>query len=622
MPIQIDLGSSTPRKAPVKQGRVVGIDLGTTNSLVAIERDGRPYVIVNPSENPLLPSVVTLSDDGRFERVGEAAKAERALRPRNAIFSAKRLLGRSLKDLGAEASELPFALVDDPASGQVRIQAGGHSVSPIEVSAEILKALKTRAERALGEKVERAVVTVPAYFDDAQRTATKAAGRLAGLEVLRVLNEPTAAALAYGWNFERPGTVVIYDLGGGTFDVSVLRLEANVLEVLSTHGDTRLGGDDLDRALANEALKRLVAARPQNRSEDAQRTLQASLLREAERVKRELSSTNEAVFHVADFEWRITRAEAESFFRPFVERTLDSVRQALADARLSPADIDDVLLVGGSTRVPLVRELVGEFFGRKPNASLDPDEAVALGAARQAATLEGSGGERLLLDVIPLSLGIETVGGAVAKLIHRNSTIPTEARDVYTNHAEKQTAFDIHVLQGERELVRDCRSLARFKLRGLTPAPPGFHRIEVVFRIDASGILNVRAKDLRSGKAHEIEVRPTFGLTDDEVVQMLESSFDKAEEDIAIRQLVDARVEAEGVVRATEKALANSSHLLSALEKSEVRARLVDLQNSLGGSNADNIRRALSDLDAVSRDFAEAQVNEALKKALSGTQVD
>jgi molecular chaperone DnaK len=623
MPVQIDLGRpGTSEKKVIDSSPIVGIDLGTTNSLIAVVRDGKATVLRDATEGGLIPSVVLLSPDGSVEAVGKNARAQKGIDGERTIYSVKRLMGRSLSDLGDEIQNIPFQLEDDETHSQVRIRVGSRVLSPLEVSAEILKKLKTLAESVLGESIRKTVITVPAYFDDAQRSATKAAGRLAGFEVLRILNEPTAAALAYGWSNEHPGKVAVYDLGGGTFDISILNIEENTYQVLSTAGDTHLGGDDFDAALVDWVIPKIRSRAPLFfANSEEEKTARASLMVQAEAIKLKIYETR-GVFRLKEVEVAISVEEAERIWEPLVARSLKLCYEALNEAGLKFQDLDDVLLVGGSSRLPLVRKRVGEFFGKAANTTLNPDEAVALGAALQAEILAGRGEERLLLDVVPLSLGLETVGATVSKLILRNSPIPTEAQEVFTNHAEKQTAFDFHIVQGERELVKDNRSLARFRLRGLDPAPAGFHRIEVNFRIDVNGILNVKARDLRSGKSQEIEIRPSFGLSDDEIVRMIESSFEHAEEDMQNRQWIDLRMEGETLVKATEMALRNMGYKLSNTEKAEIKARLVDLQNALSTRDVNQLRSSMDELEATGRDMAELQLNEAVSGALKHKKID
>jgi Fe-S protein assembly chaperone HscA len=609
-------------------GRIVGIDLGTTNSLVAYTdaTTGQPKCIPGPYGSTLCPSVVSLDPDGSII-VGEAARRRLLTQPERTIYSVKRLMGRGPADIQSELKLFPFRI--DPASKNViRVMLGDKFFTPPEISAFILRELKNWAEAFFGEPVDRAVITVPAYFNDAQRQATKDAGKIAGLEVLRLVNEPTAAALAYGLHEKQRGRVAVYDLGGGTFDISVLKListsEGDIYQVLSTNGDTHLGGDDIDnllQAFVHELILQNDEIDFSPHGELAQELRKALI-----DVKHQLSNSETATLRFplpngSVFVREFTRGELEALIRQVVGRTMGPVKQALADAQLKPADIEEVVLVGGTTRTPLIRRTVQEFFGRKPHTELNPDEVVALGAAVQANILDRGVKNMLLLDVTPLSLGIETYGGAVAKIIPRNSTIPASAQELYTTGVDNQTGIDIHVLQGERELAKDCRSLARFTLR-VPPAPAGLPRIEVKFLIDANGILQVAAKDLRTGEGHSIEVQPSYGINDFEIERMLEESIEYAEQDFAERQVIEARTESEAILTATAKALANPQvAALSMEEATKIAASVAAVKEAAAGTDYKLIRKRIDDLNHATEHLAELLMNAAVSTALEGRKL-
>ena len=609
-------------------GRIVGIDLGTTNSLVAYldAQTGQPKCIPGPYGTTLCPSVVSLDADGSVI-VGEAARRRLLTQPERTIYSVKRLMGRGPADVQSELKLFPFRI--DPASKNViRVMLGDKMFTPPEISAFILRELRNWAEAHLGEPIDRAVITVPAYFNDAQRQATKDAGRIAGLEVLRLVNEPTAAALAYGLHEKQRGHVAVYDLGGGTFDISILKListgEGDIYQVLSTNGDTHLGGDDIDnllQAFVHELILQTDKIDFSPHSELAQ-DLRKSLIA----AKHELSEKESVVLRFPlpngnVFVHEFSRGVFEALIAPVVTRTIGPVKQALADAHLSPVDIEEIVLVGGSTRTPLIRRTVQEFFGRKPHTELNPDEVVALGAAVQANILERGVSNMLLLDVTPLSLGIETYGGAVSKIIPRNSTIPASAQEQYTTGVDNQTGIDIHVLQGERELAKDCRSLARFTLK-VPPAPAGLPRIEVGFLIDANGILQVAAKDMRTGEQHSIEVQPSYGINDTEIERMLEESIEYAEQDFAERQLIEARTESETILAATVKALNNpQSADMPAAERSSIEAAVGSVKEAAAGTDYKLIRKRIDELNHATEHLAELLMNSAVSTALEGRKL-
>jgi len=609
--------------------RVVGIDLGTTFSLIAYLdlQSGAPKCIPGPYGSTLCPSVVSLDADGKI-LVGEPARRRLLTQPDRTIYSVKRLMGRAVADVQDELKIFPFRV--EPASGNVlRVRLGEKIYTPPEISSFILRELKSWAEDYFKEPVERAVITVPAYFNDAQRQATKDAGRLAGLEVLRLVNEPTAAALAYGLHKQQRGRVAVYDFGGGTFDISILKListgEGDIYQVLSTNGDTHLGGDDIDNVLLDLAIGEIreMFGVELDRKGEALQELRKALIGAKHALSSEEKVTVRSTLAGAGaYAREITRSEFDALILPIVERTMRPVKLALADAKLSPAEIDEVVLVGGSTRIPLVRSTVGEYFGRAPHVELNPDEVVALGAAVQADILESGVKNMLLLDVTPLSLGIETMGGVVAKIIPRNSTIPASAQEMFTTGVENQTAIDLHVLQGEREMAKDCRSLARFQLK-VPPGPAGLARIEVKFLIDANGILQVAARDLRTGLEHLIEVQPSYGLSDTEIERMLEESIEFAEQDFAERQLIEARNEAESILAATEKTLGRSQELeLAAEERAAIAEAEAQLRSAGAGKDYKLIRARIDALNQATQHLAELSMNTALQSALGGKRID
>ena len=610
---------SEPGQSPNPHQRhiAIGIDLGTTHSLVAAVRNGVAECLPDEQGRVILPSVVRYLDAQR-RQIGYEALAQQVNDAANTIASVKRLMGRGLADV-AQAKQLPYTLVDAP--GMVKVQTVAGEKSPVEVSAEILATLRYRAEDTFNGDIFGAVITVPAYFDDAQRQASKDAARLAGLHVLRLINEPTAAAIAYGLDNASEGIYAVYDLGGGTFDISILRLSAGVFEVIATGGDSALGGDDYDRALADWLLQTSGLA-------VASREDQARLLAAARQCKETLSSQASATVQVAlaggELQTSIHRTQFEDATAGLTQRTMQAVKKALRDAALGKNQMQGVVLVGGSTRMPQIRQAVRAFFGQEPLVNLNPDEVVALGAAIQANQLAGNNpqGDLLLLDVIPLSLGIETMGGLVERIVPRNQTIPTAMAQDFTTYKDGQTALALHVVQGERDLVADCRSLARFELRGIPPMAAGVARIRVTFTVDADGLLNVSAREQLSGVEARIDVKPSYGLDDSQIAQMLKDSFSTAQQDMQARALVEARVDADRLLLATRSALAADAQLLTPAERFAIEAAMAQTEQALGSTDAAQLEAFSKTLALATESFAAARMNHGIARALAGKNIE